>query len=229
MNILMSVRTTGYSSYEVIVTTILWASLPLGASVGLFQWVMLRQFKVNLLVWASLTALGISTAMVLFLGGSSLNQYGLHILPQGKIDLSPFMGEAMSKTLGRIDVGRDLSSLLAGLGVLLGGTLTGGLQAIPIGRGIQKPWLWARANILGFLLPAALIPFIFFFRAIGAGILFLIGGFDLYVTIRDLFEPFLLLVTALSVAIHTGRVLTKISFAETATQSAGSAANAGPS
>ncbi len=182
-----------------------------------------------MLVWASLTALGISTAMVLFMGGFSLNQYGLHILPQGKIDLRPFIGQAMSKTMGRIDVGRDLASLLAGLGVLLGGTLTGGLQAILIDRGIQKPWLWARANILGFLLPAALIPFVFFFRAIVAGILFLIGGFDLYVIVSALFAPFLLLVTALSVAIHTGRVLTKISTAETATQSAGSATNASPS
>jgi hypothetical protein len=186
--------------------------LPLGASFGICQWFMLKRFKINLLIWAVVTSLGFSVLFTLLYGAAALNRYGLNLIPQGRVDLGEF--------IGKIDIGQNITYVLCSIAILLGGFLTSGLQAIIIRRIIPKPWLWIKANMLGFLLPAIIMPLGYFFKHIGLTVISLLRIYFLYVLAGFLLDIFLLILTPIVISIFTGKVLLNQSISDI-TQKAG--------
>jgi hypothetical protein len=150
-----NIEAINHDRFSVWQATLGW--LLLGTSIGMFQWLKLRRFKINFFMWVFVTALGLFFLEPLSRGMESLlNDW--QIVPQGRVDLGEF--------IGNIDVGKNIAILFGGVTILIDGFITSGLQAIIIRRAIPKPVLWVKANMLGLLLLAVIISLAYFFKRI---------------------------------------------------------------
>jgi hypothetical protein len=193
-----------FSSFGKIM--LIW--FPFGASIGVFQWLRLRRFGINLVAWIFVTSLGFSVLVALLNRAFALNQYGLNLIPRGHVDLGEF--------IGKIDIGNNIMSLLGGIAIFLGGLIVGGLQTIIIHKTIAQPKLWMKANMLGFLIPAIIMPLAYFFKLLGFNtvyfLLYFWGGFTLVygtatANIVDIFYIILVITASIGISILTGQVL----------------------
>jgi hypothetical protein len=171
--------------------------LPLGIIIGVFQWFMLRRFGINLLLWIFATALGFSISFSILYGAYDLNRFDLNLIPQGRIDLG---------FIGKIDIGRNIATLLSSVGFLLGGLITSVLQAVLLRKIISKPWLWIRASLLGFL-PVLILPVAYFFKRIGLHAIYFIGGYFFYMIAGALLDILMVPVLSIGISLHTGKVI----------------------
>jgi hypothetical protein len=167
--------------------------LPLGLSIGVCQWLMLKRFGINLFLWLFVTALGFSVSFTILYGA-----YDFNFIPQGRINLGEY--------IGNIDIGRNIAYLLGSMGILLGGLITSGLQAILMRKIIPRPWLWVRANLLGFL-PVLILPVAYFFKLIGLNAMLIVGGYFLYMIAGALLDILLVPVISIGISLHTGKLL----------------------
>ena len=192
-----------YDKISIPQTMLGW--LPLGASIAVFQWFKIRQLGINLFLWVFVTALGVSLLITSVYWVTEL-RYDANLIPQGRI----YLGEY----IGNINIGKNIATLLGGMAILSGGLVTSGLQAILMRRIISGPWQWVRASMFGLLLPAVMMPLIFFFKLIVLSIIYffeyLISFYSLY-GIGDIaifiLPYFLALAISISVSLPTGKVL----------------------
>jgi hypothetical protein len=198
--------------YRIVVWQIMLAWLPLGVSIAIFQWLWLKRLGINLILWVFVTAVGISLLITSVYWVADL-RYDSSLIPQGRIYLGEF--------IGNINIGKNISVLLVGISILLGGLITSGLQAMLMHKIIPNPWLWIRSNMLGFLVPAAMVPLAFFFKLIVLSTIYffdyLLSFYNLYM-VEDamiLLAPFLFtLAVSISISLPTGKVLNEITKAK---------------
>ena len=167
-------------------TALVW--LPLGISVGIFQWLKLRRFRVNLFVWVFVTVLGCSILVTLYAWVLNFDsfEYSEYNIPDWLIN--------------------------TGLVITLpiGGAINGGLQSIMLRKSVSRPKLWIRASIIGLLLPAIVAPLTFWVKSFLLNILYISSLPYFFIDARWLlFYAFLLFIAAVSTSILTGRVLSK--------------------
>jgi hypothetical protein len=173
------------------------AWFPLGVIIGVFQWFILKRFRINLFLWVFATAIGFSIAFTILFGAYGLIRFDLNPILQGRIDLG---------FIGKIDIERNIASLFSSIGFLLGGLITSVLQAYLMRRIISKPWLWIRANLLGFL-PILILPVAYFFKGIGLGAMLIIGGYFFYMIAGALLDILMVPVLSIGISLHTGKVI----------------------
>jgi hypothetical protein len=186
-----------------------WALL--GACIGIFQWLKLKQFRINIFMWVFVTALGICLLEPISQGIESLLN-SLQFIPQERINLGGI--------IGNIDIGKNISIGLGSLFILLVGFITSGLQAVIIRRVIPKPLLWVKANMFGLFLSAIIISIVYFFKLIIIETIFL-GGWIIFSNKLLFLEVFPHLVTFLGpvfmalgfstfVSLSTGKLLSEL-------------------
>jgi len=169
-------------------------SFPLGASLGMFQWFMLKRLGINFLLWVLVTVLGCGVLVTLYFW----------------INFNSFEF--------RMKYGISYSIINLGLAITLpvGGAIIGSLQSIVMQKHISRLDLWIRAYIFGLLLPSIITPLSTlvksFFLNLLYALLYLFNNIDLYflVDLRWLiFFGFLMIITAIFISILTGSILLK--------------------
>lgn len=138
--------------------------LLLGTSIGIFQWLKLRRFKINFFMWVFVTAFGLCFLEFLSLGMESL-QNSWQIVPQGRANLGEF--------IGNIDINKNIAIVFGWVTILIDGFIISGLQAVILRKHIPKPILWVKANMLGLLLLAVVMSLVYFFKRIALTIIYL--------------------------------------------------------
>jgi hypothetical protein len=162
---------------------------PLGLSIGVSQWIKLRHFGVNPLVWSFLTAIGFAILAILFSWVSSLGSFEYRM----KYDIPYWV----------INTG-----LVATFPI--GGVIIGSLQSLAINRHFSKQGgLWVRAYTFGLLMPAIFAPIAFWIKSFVIKTLYSVGLYNLVEIRWVIFFGFLFLVTFISTSILTGDILLK--------------------
>jgi hypothetical protein len=125
-----------------------------GVSIGLFQWVMLRKFGLNLFKWTFVTSLGWGAWAILsewFLVKSEFWDLEIHNFFQWSAFGFSFLFLGQSTEVGKL----ALSVVLLIGDAIIGGALLGMLQLVLLRKHISKPGQWIGANIFGLLLLTA--------------------------------------------------------------------------
>ena len=178
-------------------TMLVW--LPLGASIGIFQWFKLRRFGINLFTWTFATALGGSVLVTLYswvLNFSSYD-YWQYNIPDWVIN----SGLAITMPIG--------------------GAIIGGVQSFAIRKHILRPDLWIRAYAVGLILPTIVTPLAVLVKSFFLDFLYSNELYDLVDLRWYLFFSFLIIVTAVFISILTGNILLKQSNINSVTIKAG--------
>jgi len=174
------------NKYSVWNITFMW--LPFGASIGLFQWFMLRRLGINFSVWVFVTALGYGSLAALYIWGQTFGSFEYR------------MKYAIPYWI--INVGLAIT-------LPVGGAIIGSLQSIAIRKHISRFDLWIRAYIFGLLLPLILILFSFLVKSFFLNLLYSAEFYTLVDLRWLIYIGFLIIVTSTSISILTGNILLK--------------------
>jgi hypothetical protein len=167
--------------------TVVWHSgaalawFPLGLSIGVMQWVKLRQLRVNFLAWTLLTALGTAVSAAIF----------------------DWVRYDLDRTLGTVYA--TIPGLLLTMPIV--GAIGGILQFLAIRNHISKPGLWIKANTLGLITPAIVALVAVFAKSM---ILKFLYSAELYSIVHlrwYLFYGLLIVITSVCISFLTGKIL----------------------
>ena len=174
-------------------TMVAW--LPFGASIGILQWVKLRQISVNLYKWSIATALGFSVSASLFYWFTNL----------------PSLHDRYNIPYWAINTGFIVT-------MLIGGVSVGILQSFTIRKHISKSGFWIGAYILWLFLLLASMLFIELQKSFFLNMYSSFGEFLYLISFSFSFEliiGFIVILTILGISLPTGYILLKYSNIET--------------
>jgi hypothetical protein len=163
--------------------------VPLGTSIGLFQWLKLRRLGINIFLWVFITALGFSVLVTLY--SWVLNFDSFDYREYNISDWVIYIGLAIA--------------------ILIGGAIIGSLQSIVIGKHISSQGLWIEAYVFGLILPLAVGYLAYTFKAIFLNTLYFFRLYDIALGPGKfiLLYGFLVLVTSIGISLYTGKALLK--------------------
>jgi hypothetical protein len=172
--------------FSALKTFLVW--FPLGLGVGLFQWFKLRRLRINLFVWAFITALGFSILVTLYFWVLNFDSYNYR-----EYNIPDWV----------INTGLAIT-------IPIGGAIIGSLQSIVVRKHISRPDLWISAYVVGLLLPPLVTPLAFMVKSIILKTLYVSEFLYFFVDLRWLFFfGFLIFITAVCISIKTGNILLK--------------------
>jgi len=184
---------------------VMFICLPLGASIGMLQWYMLRNFGVNGFQWTIVTSLGWS------IGCGIWAALYLKSMPFWPFDLSwpPFyISHRAINIMERCSI---VTTLLGG--AVISGVMISSFQFPMVRRFISRPEMWIKAYIFGFLLPAIIASIIYLLKSFLKRILFSLAFLPDPTVYEILGRRWMLVfwfsvvITAVSISILTGRVI----------------------
>lgn len=168
-------------SIEFSTLTNFLALLPFGASIGIFQWLKFRKYKVNVLKWVFATSFGWSILFTLYSIAKD-SHWTNYNFPEWV----------------------SMSGLV--IAILIGGVIIGYLQSAILKNIILNPKLWIMAHVIGLLLLLGLASFGYWQRRLLINISYEFGF--LY---QWLFGFMVIFIISLGISIPTGYILLKYS------------------
>ncbi|MBL8078382.1 MAG: hypothetical protein JNM55_10510 [Anaerolineales bacterium] len=174
---------------ELITNPVLQNILPplaFSLSVGIFQWIILKRFGVDLSSWIFATA-------------------------TGYIILINFYSWILSVAF-EVASNNNIPSwvVIIGLAITIpiSGAVIGGLQSFIIGKYISKPSFWVKAHIFGVILPAVIAPLAIFLKSFFLNLFYSFDFLSIIAYMRwFVFFGFLYILTVLCTSLLTGKVL----------------------
>jgi hypothetical protein len=168
-------------------TFLIW--IPLGASIGLFQWFRLKKFGVRLLAWILITSIGFSAFFTLYSWVLNFDtfDYREYNIPDWLIN--------------------------SGLAIttLIGGAIVGDFQSIVIRKHVSSLGLWISAYVFAPFLAFAVGALAFTIKSVLLKTLYFFGWY--YIGLGPgkfiLLFALMILITSVTISLFTGKALLK--------------------